>query len=356
MADDLNGFAEQVGEDVGDIRGRVSPVQKGSDDEFAITDEHGQQAFRVASDGAVMVGATAHREDTPGYRVVDQDGRVAVEVDSGGRTHIYDLATGGGRGPVDAEPTTLHVFVAAGQSNMQGSGTPIEGPQSHRIKQFGATHYVVEDAPLVLDMVGTPSGTSPALFFAEAYLAMQPAHVGVLLIPAALGATKFTWGETSSDYTWTNGTAIDPEHGLYERSVQQTLDGIAAAEAEGYHVIVKGVLWHQGEGNGGVATATYATALDTLIADYRADLGHPTLPVMIGQMCPEGMEDQPSKYTVDTAHQDTPYRTPFAGFAPATRDGHKPGDTTHFSTIGTRHLGDTYVTAYIQAVGNTRLS
>lgn len=287
---------------------------------------------------------------------MDQDGRIAFEVTPDGKTHAYDLATGSGGGGDEAGPVgTLHVFVAAGQSNMQGRGFPIEGPVSPRIMQYGANRRILEQAPLQLDHVpGVAAGTGPASFFAQHYLATQPGHVGVLLVPAATGGTKFTWGETSDGYTWTNGTATLPEYGLYERSVQQTFDAIAAAEAEGYHVIVKGVLWHQGEGNGGVATETYATALDRLIEDYRTDLGHPTLPFTVGQMAPEGMEDQPAKYTVDTAHQDTPYRTPFTGFAPSTRGGHNPGETTHFSTVGTSHLGDTYVTAYIQALGNTR--
>lgn len=331
---------------------RTKPISPAEDDSLRVRDSSGRVAWEITPKGQSIFGDVAHEASDGGYRIRDKDGRVAFEIDEDGKTRIHDLV-GGGLAP-DAV-TTLHVFVCSGQSNMQGRGFPIEGPQTPRIMQFGATRRILEQAPLQLDMVpGTAAGTSPALFFAEHYLATQPDHVGVLLIPAAMGGTKFTWTETSDDYTWTNGTAINPEHGLYERSVQQALDGIAAARTAGYHVITKGVLWHQGEGNGGVATSTYAQALDTLISDYRADLGHSTLPVMIGQQCPEGMEDNPAKYTVDAAHQDTPYRTSFTGFAPSTRNGHNVGDTTHFSTVGTKHLGDTYNTAYIQALGNTR--
>ena len=344
---------ELTGDALGTIPERTAPIQDSDGDGFAITDQEGRVAFSVESGGAVKIGDTSHEEHQPGYRVMDRDGRVAFEVTPDGKTHAYDFATGGGgddpAGPVE----TLHVFVAAGQSNMQGSGLPVEGPESPRVMQYGANRRTLEQAPLQLDHVpGEASGTGPATFFAHHYLATQPAHVGVLIIPAAMGGTKFTWGETSDGYTWTNGTAIDPEHGLYERSVAQTLEAVTAAEAAGYHVIIKGVLWHQGEGNGGVATETYAGALDALISDYRTDLGDAYLPVMIGQMSPEGMEDQPAKYTVDTAHQDTPARTPRTGFAASTRDGHNVGDTTHFSTVGTSHLGDTYAAAYIEALGN----
>lgn len=285
------------------------------------------------------------------FRIRDLAGRVAFMVTDEGKTFIYDP----GEPATSAAVTTLHVFVAAGQSNMSGRGQPVEGPQSSRILQFGANRRQIEQAPLRLDMVDAPSGTSPALFFAQHYLATQPSHVGVLLIPAARGATGFSGSPDSpaSGWTWTKGAAPSPDYALYERSVQQTLDAIAAAKTQGYHVIVKGVLWHQGEGNGGMATEAYAALLDNLIADYRADLSHPTLPFLVGQQSPEGMADQPAKYTVDAAHQNTPYRTPFTGFAPATWEGHNEGDTTHFSTVGTSHLGDTYMTAYTQALGNT---
>lgn len=327
---------------------RIRRLAPGEDDQWRVRDEHGATAVAVDAQGNTRIGNTTHIEDTAGWRVTDAEGRIAFEVDPLGRTHIYDLATSGSG---SSDVTTLHVFIAAGQSNMSGRGTPVTGPTSPRVMQYGANRRILEQAPLILDMVDTPSGTSPATFFAHHYLATQPAHVGVLIIPAARGGTGFAPAPAAS-WTWVKGAATDPQHGLYERSVEQTLDAIAAAQTAGYHVILKGVLWHQGEANGGLATEVYAGYLDTLIADYRADLDDPHLPFVLGQMCPEGMEDAPAKYTVDTAHQDTPRRVPRTGFAAATRDGHNPGDTTHFSTVGTAHLGDTYAAGYIQALGN----
>ena len=338
-------------DDVAEHERKLEPVERGSDQDFRIRDAAGRVALGVRSNGDAQIGATIFRENEPGVRYMDRTGRVAFEITEHGQTHIYDSSDA----PPTSTVTTVHVFIAAGQSNMSGRGLPVEGPQSPRIMQFGANRRVIEQAPLRLDMIDSPSGTSPATFFAHHYLATQPGHVGVLLIPAARGGTMFrgTPDEPSTTWTWTKGAASDPEHALYERSVQQTLDAIDAAKAQGYHVILKGVLWHQGEGNGGMATEAYAARLDTLISDYRTDLDHPTLPFMVGQQSPEGFIANPSKLTVDAAHQDTPYRTPFTGFAPSTWDGHNEGDTTHFSTVGTSHLGDTYMTAYTQALGNT---
>lgn len=328
----------------------IAPIEQGQPDQWRVTDLTGAIALAVTDSGSVRVAGTEHRSSMAPYRVTDEDGHIAFEVDSDGRTHIYDFANDGSGGGV---PTTLHLFVAAGQSNMSGRGKPVEAPVSRRIMQYGANRRVLEQAPVILDMVDSPSGTSPALFFAHHYLATQPSNVGVLLVPAARGGTAFvgTPEAPASAWTWTPGAAPSPDYALYERSVEQTQEAIAAAEAEGYHVIIKGVLWHQGEGNGSITD--YAERFDPMVESYRADLEHPTLPVMVGQMCPEGMAATPGKYNVDAAHQDTPYRVPFTGFAPATWDGHNEGDTTHFSTVGTAHLGDTYLTAYTQAVGNT---
>ena len=306
-----------------------------------VADEVADHAQRIA---------TVRRGGDDTWRVLDKTGAVALEVDEDGRTHIYSPADG-----ASGRVTTLHVFVAAGQSNMSGRGLPVEGPQSPRIMQFGANNRVIEQAPLQLDMVDNITGTSPATFFAHNYLATQPSNVGVLLIPAARGGTTFTGSpsDPADIWTWVKDAAADPEHALYNRSVQQTLDAITAAEAEGYQTVLKGVLWHQGEGNSSTDPAQYATWLDDLIANYRQDLAAPRLPVMIGQMAPEGIDLSTNRQRIDQVHQDTPYRVEFTGFAPATYNGHNPGDTTHFSTVGTRYLGDTYATAYIQAVGNT---
>ena len=334
---------------IGDL---LEPVAKGDPAQFRVLDRSGRVAVKVGATGNVEIADTTYRASDAVHRVMDQDGRIAYEVDAQGRTHIYDLvASGAGMGLI----TVLHVFVCGGQSNMSGRGRVLIAPLSPRILQFGANRKIIEPAPVILDMVDEASGTSPALFFAHNYLATQPANVGVLLIPAAKGGTTFTGSpEAPADtWTWVKGAAIDPEHALYDRSVQQTLDAITAAKSAGYETVLKGVLWHQGEGNGGTAPEVYAGWLDDLITNYRADLDHANLPVVIGRMCPEGIVSSGRK-AIDRVHQETPARTPFTGFARSRWEGHNPGDTTHFATVGNEYFGHTYNTGYIQALGNTK--
>lgn len=336
---------------VSDHDRKLHQVRPSDDDSWRVRDQAGRVALEVDQVGSTLVGDIKFQSSHVPYRIRDNSGQVAFSIDADGRTFIGEYADGS----ASSHPSVLHVFMAAGQSNMSGRGRPVEGPQSARILQFGANRRVIEPAPLQLDMVDSPAGTSPALFFAHHYLATQPSTVGVLLVPVARGGTTFTGSpaEPSDIWTWVKDAAIDPEYALYNRSVQQTLEAIGAAEAEGYQVVLKGVLWHQGEGNSNTDPAQYATWLDDLIANYRADFAAPRLPVMIGQMCPEGIDRSTNRQRIDQVHQQTPYRVEYTGFAHAPYDAHLPDDTTHFSTKGTSYLGDAYATAYIQAVGNT---
>lgn len=348
----IGGAVYQQGTQLRIVERKTEALSSGDDKSFRVLDSSGKIALEVTPQGDTKAGSTRLVE-SEGFRVRDTQGRVALEVTPDGTTHVYDLVEGNTGSAVD----TLHVFLAVGQSNMSGRGLPTEGaPQSPRVLQYGATRRELETATVPLDMVDSASGTSPATYFAHNYLATQPPNVGVLLIPAARGGTGFRGSPTNpaDDWTWVKDASQDPLHALYNRSVEQTLEALSAARAQGYQTHVKGVLWHQGEGNGGTSPETYANHLDGLVQNYRDDLDAPTLPVMIGQMAPEGVEaSSGGRALIDLVHQQTPQRMPYTGFAPATREGHNPGDTTHFSTVGTAYLGDTYLTAYTQALSNT---
>lgn len=264
----------------------------------------------------------------------------------GGWNDWEDTLTDGG------SPTELHVFLAAGQSNMSGRGLPAGGsrdPQSDRILQYGAKTVprAITTATVPLDMLDTATGLSPATEFARDYIKTQPSHVGVLIIPAAYGGTPFT--NSTSTRTWTPNVATDPDFDLPQLAVDQTIDAIDAAKAAGYTVSVKGILWHQGESNTSTSQASYATALDSLIGFFRTELDNDKLPFIVGQMSPEGIDANPGRSNIDAAHKDTPSRVPFTGFAPSTRGGHNSGDTTHLSRIGVKFLGRTYAEAFVAA-------
>lgn len=338
---------ELTGDALGTIPERTAPIQDGDGDGFAITDQEGRVAFSVESGGAVKIGDTSHEEQQPGYRVMDRGGRVAFEVTADGSTHIYDLATGGGGGQ---GVTEWHVFVAAGQSNMKGHAQPY-GPgmddPDPRIAQYGVTRRVIETATVPMDFYPDPVGVSPAWFFARHYLATQPAHVGVLLVPCAKGGTGFNDG-TGTGGTWDDRQVTPGVIDLYGESITQTQEALTAA---GDSAILKGILWHQGESDAN-RSAAYEEQLDRLIGKYRTDLGNSTLPFVVGQMTPEGNEISPGKTAVDAIHQATPARIQYTGLATSPWGATNYTDTTHFSRTGVEHLGREYVNAYHRALAN----
>jgi hypothetical protein len=253
---------------------------------------------------------------------------------------------------------TLHVFLAVGQSNMSGRGLPLldlaDTAADPRIFQYGANTRTFRPASVPLDMHDTPSGISPATTMAREYLKTQPADVGVLIIPAAHGGTGF--GAGPGTLTWSVGAASAPQYDLPALAVKQTLSGIAAAQAAGYTVNLKGILWHQGENDSATSTATYSARLDQLIAYFRGQLSAPQLPFVVGRMSPESIAATPGRGNVDKSHYQTPGRVAYTGFAPSLACGLNPGDSTHFSRVGIEYLGRSYLSAYRQAIANTQAS
>lgn len=237
---------------------------------------------------------------------------------------------------------------------MSGRGLPSGGTQDEmdpRVFQYGATSRSFRKATVPLDMHDSATGISPATTFAREYLRGQPADVGVLIIPAAHGGTAFT--NAPERLTWSVGVASAVSLDLPTQAVAQTLEGTAAAKGSGYSAELKGVLWHQGEGNSAVSTGVYAARLDALIAFFRARLASPKLPFVVGGMAPEAIAATPGLANIDKAHYETPARVAYAGFAESTAGGVNPGDEIHFSRLGVEYLGKSYLSGYRQATGNT---
>jgi len=314
--------------------------QPGADSRFEVVDLNSKILIGTTDDGGVIV-EDALIYASEGFTIETEDGYILFDAEAPG-TFGTTATTA-----VD----TLHVVLMSGQSNGSGRG-PLTGGEvkDPRIFQYGATRRVLEPATIPLDMHDTASGLSPATTFAQNYLKTQPANVGVLIIPAAHGATGFT--SAADTLTWTVGAASAPSYDLPALAVAQTLEAIEAARAAGYTVIPKGILWHQGENNSGMSQSSYEGLLDGLISYLRTSLGWPQIPFVAGQMSLAGIDITPGRPNIDKAHSGTPARVAYTGFAPSLRGATNDGDTTHFNKVGVEYLGKTYLAGYWQAVGN----
>ena len=245
----------------------------------------------------------------------------------------------------------IHAFLVAGQSNMAGHGTPYGpdmDPLDARILQYGSRNRIVEPATVPLDQHNPTVGLSIATVFAREYLKNQPDNVGVLLIAAARGAS-YLKPRPAGDYTWYPGGAAAPEYDLYTHAVELTQEALAAES----RADLKGVLWHQGEGNNGDTETQYVDYQDFMINKFREDLNQPDLPFMLGELVPEGTDNFPGRKPVNVAISKTPARLERTAFSTAERGWAKFEDETHFSRSGVEKLGKRYYRAYHVALSNT---
>lgn len=174
---------------------------------------------------------------------------------------------------VSAENQGKSLFILAGQSNMAGRGgieynkwngvVLPECKPSPQIMRFSAKKEWEEARdPLHADIDPKVCGVGPGMPFANAVLAKDPS-IGVIgLIPCAVGGTKIV--------EWKKGMK------LYNDMIERT----QAAIKDGG--VLKGLLWFQGESDTTVKeeAMSYKTEFEKMIADIRADLKMPTLPVV----------------------------------------------------------------------------
>ncbi|KAJ3706197.1 hypothetical protein LUZ61_009902 [Rhynchospora tenuis] len=165
------------------------------------------------------------------------------------------------------------VFILAGQSNMAGRG-PLSSdtdPSPHlsvlRLNRW--LHWETAREPMHYDIdVNKTCGVGPGLVFAKSVLQKVHSSYGEVvigLVPCAVGGTKIE--------KWTKG------FGLYDSAVKRAKAAVEAKRGGGR---IEALLWYQGETDtiNFDDAEVYAEKMETLIRNFRADLGLPHLPVI----------------------------------------------------------------------------
>jgi hypothetical protein len=169
-------------------------------------------------------------------------------------------------------PKNLDIYLVIGQSNMAGRAA-IRKEDSTAIEQCylftgdPTNAWVAANNPLNLystvrkkiDM----QRLGPAYAFARSMVEARPDHE-IGLIVNAKGGTKIV--------QWLPGTK------LYEAAIQQTQKALK-------YGILKGVIWHQGEGDcHPVRVDMYLGRLEMVINAIREEIDNPDLPFVAGQL------------------------------------------------------------------------
>ncbi|MFH5803937.1 sialate O-acetylesterase [Alienimonas sp. DA493] len=222
--------------------------------------------------------------------------------------------------PAPGEP--LHVYLLIGQSNMAGRAPFTEAEAAAIPRCFllnDEEEWVPAANPLNLySSIRKPVGMqkmNPGDAFARTMLARTPdATLG--LVVNARGGTRIEQWEKGTEY--------------YSEAVRRA----RAAQETG---VLKGVLWHQGEGNSG-APEGYAEKLKTLVENLRADLNAPDLPFVAGQIVGEE--------AINAEIARLPELVPHAAYAGS--EGLTAFDRWHFDAPSMKTLGTRYAEATLR--------
>ena len=231
-----------------------------------------------------------------------------------------------------AERSQFHLYLLVGQSNMAGRGK-IEAldlainPRVLSLNKEG--RWVVAMDPLHTDkpsIAGVGLGTT----FGKTMAAASP-NVVIGLIPCAVGGTTVSQWQKDAEPVGDWGK-------LYENAIERA----KLAQHDG---VLKGILWHQGEGDCSTGNiAAYQERLTKVVVNFRTDLAAPGAPFVAGTL---GVWD-PERHAKRKAFNENLAALPtwFAKGAVADASGlaHK-GDGTHFGGAGLRELGRRYAKA-----------
>jgi hypothetical protein len=231
----------------------------------------------------------------------------------------------------------FHLYLLIGQSNMAGRGA-VEAedkvPHPRTLKFTKDQTWAPAVDPLHFDkpqVAGVGLGSSFARVMADA----NPSIV-VGVIPCAVGGAPLNRWQKGGD--------------LYQQA-------LARAQAAMHDGTLRGILWHQGEGDGGrpQTANSYGKRLARMVADLRADLAaadpaiDPQLPFVagkLGQFLVANRPDGAPTYYVEVNRQldSLPTRAPRIAVASSADLEHK-GDQVHFDSPRLREFGRRYAAA-----------
>ncbi len=218
---------------------------------------------------------------------------------------------------------SVHIYILVGQSNMAGRGKITEEykKQQHpRIimldkdnKWIPAKHPVHFDKPKA-------AGVGPGLSFGIAMAEANP-NITIALVPCAVGGTSIS--------KWLPG-AVDSVTGT--RPYDDAILRIREAMNKG---IIKGVIWHQGEGDASeVGSKIYVEKLTALIERVRKEVGNPKLPFVVGELG----RYRPNYQFINKELPNLPLKVPYTAIVSSEGLWHK-GDGTHFDSPSASEFG-----------------
>jgi len=225
---------------------------------------------------------------------------------------------------------TIDVYLLTGQSNMAGRGVIDSIANSYLsdnvlmlkkdLTMTKAVHPVHFDKPDIAQV-------GPGLKFGHE-MSLKTDNK-VLIVPCAVGGTKIDLWEPGKYDTITKTHPYD--------------DAIVRLKKAKGLGEIKGIIWHQGEGN--KTDTLYLKKLETLIGRFREEVGNPGLPFIAGELgyFLGGQE------MFNNNLQELPNLVSNTGVVSAEGLTHK-GDDVHFDARSAELLGDRYAAVMLNLI------
>jgi len=173
----------------------------------------------------------------------------------------------------------------------------------------------------------------------------------------------YTFGRKLADYTgrkigivcnarggttiaeWQKGYSGPNDADMYEEAVARTKAALAASPG----ARLKGIIWHQGEGDNSKAKAAiYMQQLQQLVADLRAELNAPDVPFIAGEVGTWHGRGQGVNPVIDQIARHIPHSDFVSSEGLTSRN--LPKNDPHFNTLSQRVLGERYADAILRMV------
>jgi len=262
---------------------------------------------------------------------------------------------------VQADDTTLRVFIFAGQSNMVGSDSKVADIQ--RFPPFAGLGEPQEDVLFSycigrenkhrsrgwVPLAPVSNVVGPELSFSREVTQAIKAPIAVIKVAA---------GGTHLGGDWNPDEPSGFE--MYPLALDWIRSALAALDAQGTKYRLEGICWHQGENDmfNEDYMASYGENLSRFLACWRRDLGAPDLRFYIGELCTKtvwGMDLRPRMHAISVGQRAVTEVDPHADYVPTSHVGVEVGGGVglhyHYGTLGQLEHGVNYANAYLETIG-----
>ncbi len=269
-----------------------------------------------------------------------------------------------------APPRKLQVFVLAGQSNMDGRAdfgkiSAADRERLRKVQDRVQLAYNLQPPGLLTgakggaglkERFGADFSFGPEIFFGIRLAEAYPEH-RFLLIKRSVGATSL-YGRWNPEWHAEKAKVMNEENAppLYSDLVAYVRRTLAGFDRGAYEI--RGMLWVQGETDGGVskfgpaASKAYGENLQKLIRHVRDDFGVPSLPFLMVRV---------STGDVGRGMDEAAERMNNVTVIPRSMDPASPNflpqyEVGHYNHVGMKRMGDLLADAWLARYAGSPVS